>query len=546
MCIEGSFKYYFRCQAKRILTQLDRDPDSPTYGCFDRNYWHYKIRDFPSGILQQGLFVLEYLRKYDDEKLISKDTAYAWSLAAINAFSAQVRKGGKVDEYFPWEDSYPAAAFGIYSVCKVLYDWQTNEPHLLKGVHWENIQNLVTHLAKKDEQQAANQYAAAVAGLAIASKLENIVLDVTTVEKHFNSLLKLQDDEGWFYEYGGPDFGYLSVTIDALWDYYEVTNDERAKGAIKKAVNFIASLVGVDNQLPWTLNARNTDYLVPYGLVNFAENDSSASWLVNKLFDNVDDPNHWIWSTDDRYHLHYIFSSLVRAIPFLNKMTEPFFPTTDSILYLPSCGFWKKSLPSLNRTIYIALKKGGLIRVHSNESGLTLCDNGWRLYTKNKIFTSNWWESNNKPSVADSKITLETNLVSTKYHVSKPVYHIALRCLSLVLGKRVTFVLKKMMIFRSSQAKAPHYSREIRLDESSSKIFITDTFFSPFKLFVKRSPRQNLRHVASADSFHKEENLFYSYESFSEKVAPNKKVSVKSSIDLIENKFVSIESHSDD
>ena len=30
------------------LTQLvDRNPYSPTYGCFDREYWHYRTLDFP-------------------------------------------------------------------------------------------------------------------------------------------------------------------------------------------------------------------------------------------------------------------------------------------------------------------------------------------------------------------------------------------------------------------------------------------------------------------------------------------------------------------
>ena len=34
----------------KILTLQDRNAHSPTYGCFDRNYWHYKIIDFPSGM----------------------------------------------------------------------------------------------------------------------------------------------------------------------------------------------------------------------------------------------------------------------------------------------------------------------------------------------------------------------------------------------------------------------------------------------------------------------------------------------------------------
>ena len=37
-------------QIPKILTLQDRNPHSPHYGCFDRNYWQYKIIDFPSGM----------------------------------------------------------------------------------------------------------------------------------------------------------------------------------------------------------------------------------------------------------------------------------------------------------------------------------------------------------------------------------------------------------------------------------------------------------------------------------------------------------------
>ena len=37
----------------RILGLIDRDIDSETYGCCDRNFWMYKITDFSSGIIQQ-------------------------------------------------------------------------------------------------------------------------------------------------------------------------------------------------------------------------------------------------------------------------------------------------------------------------------------------------------------------------------------------------------------------------------------------------------------------------------------------------------------
>ena len=37
----------------KILTLQDRNPHRPRFGCFDRNYWHYRIIDFPSGMAQE-------------------------------------------------------------------------------------------------------------------------------------------------------------------------------------------------------------------------------------------------------------------------------------------------------------------------------------------------------------------------------------------------------------------------------------------------------------------------------------------------------------
>ena len=82
-------------------------------------------------------------------------------------------------------------------------------------------------------------------------------------EKKFRKLaqrsLNLQDEEGWFYEYGGPDLGYLSVTIDCLWDLYDATHDEKYLNAAIKGLKFISSIIN------WTggesigmHNSRNT------------------------------------------------------------------------------------------------------------------------------------------------------------------------------------------------------------------------------------------------------------------------------------------------
>jgi len=498
-------KYYFNTQVKRVLTQLDRDKDSPTYGCFDRNCWHYKIRDFPSSILQQGVFVTEYLRRhYQETGLVSEKKAGEWSLAAINALAKQVRSGGRVDEYYPYEDSYPASAFSLYAVMRVLLDWKNSNSDLIAEVEWEGLSRLAKNLATREEPNAANQYATGLAGLAMAAKLPEMGISEKVYIQHASKLFSLQHAEGWFNEYGGPDFGYLCVTIDALTDYYDVTSDERAPVAIERAIDFMARLVGVDGELPWTLNARNTDYVVPYGLVRAARNNPVASWLVHELFRNINKPVHWIWSTDDRYHLHYIFSSLTRAIPFVNDMTMPIQPEREEAAWLPGCGYYVLNQTD-KATLFVATKKGGLIRIHNqNAHNLNLIDNGWRFKSNNTLWTTNWWQECGKVNIEKNTITISGKMVVAKFHKSKPLPHFILRILSFTAGKHLIPLLKRIMIFRTGSKQSPTYKREIKFGVSS--ITITDEFYSNMDLSAYPSPRQNLRHVASADSFHPEES----------------------------------------
>ena len=94
-------------------------------------------------------------------------------------------------------------------------------------------------------------------------------------------------------EYGGPDTGYLSVTIDCLWDYFELTKDDRALETMKSAADFIAHMVSVSGRIPTMINSRNTDYLVPYGLVRLGSIDSTTASVIRAVYSNIDSPEHF-------------------------------------------------------------------------------------------------------------------------------------------------------------------------------------------------------------------------------------------------------------
>ncbi|HEX7181706.1 MAG TPA: hypothetical protein VF756_07675, partial [Thermoanaerobaculia bacterium] len=168
--LESGLRRYVACQLPRVLTQMDRDPGSPTFGGFDRNHWHYKIRDFPSAILQQGAFVVDALRRGLLGPVPDPQAAERWCAGAVNALGRQVDRAGGVDEYYPYERSYPAAAFGLWAAARLLADWQASAPHLAARIDLEPLRRLADHVARRVEIQAMNQQAAGLAGLAFAAR----------------------------------------------------------------------------------------------------------------------------------------------------------------------------------------------------------------------------------------------------------------------------------------------------------------------------------------------------------------------------------------
>ena len=69
----------------KILTLLDRNPHSPTYGCFDRNAWHYRIIDFSSGMAQEFVWplALAYTTLHPENPFHGKESLREWVRAGI-------------------------------------------------------------------------------------------------------------------------------------------------------------------------------------------------------------------------------------------------------------------------------------------------------------------------------------------------------------------------------------------------------------------------------------------------------------------------------
>ena len=491
----------------RILSQLDRDPDSPTFGSFDRNYWHYKIRDFSSMILQQGMLILQVLHKYDhpENPWFGNTAVSQWIKGSLDFWGKEQLKNGSFNEYYPYESGYPPTAFSLYAVALMVRDSEMEPGNELKA----HIRKAVKWLLKHPEKEALNQEAAGLAALVLASKIPGIIVNPGLLEQRLKWFYHRQTEEGWFPEYGGPDLGYLTVTLDCLWDIYAVSKDKRAFLALGKAIGFLSKMVSVSGETPVMINARNTDYLVPYGICRYAEHDPQAASLLRTLLSKADKPGHYLNRTDDRYACHYVGQSFFRTLLYLDKITPDQVPLpaeTGFSHFFPEAGLQVIHLPT-KTSFYIYSRKGGIINIF-NKNGIQATDFGWRHPVHSgKFAVTHWLDDAYIIRQSSGEWSIEGEMTTHGWMKSSPFRHIVLRVGSRIAGNSLIPILKKLMIFGSPKSGI-QFQRQITLHAEDS-LTILDTFSGKAFLAerLRPAPHYSLRHVASAGLFVPEELL---------------------------------------
>jgi len=488
----------------RILTQVCRDSGSPAYGSFDRNWWHYKVRDFSSIIIQQGgyfSYLYSCLNKYNPYKVkldeIAKASVSFWAKRAI--------KYGAFEEYYPWEKGYPPTAFSTLAMAKLVERLDLSDSNIDKA-----LEIAAKQLIHRFEPKAANQQVAGLAALAVIKKIRPQLIADQKFEQLANKTLDLQNSEGWFVEYDGPDLGYLSVTMDCLWDLFDYTGNQKFYYANVKALNFLAPFVAFAKSNIGMHNARNTDYIVPYGITRFLNDRDKAAQeqarlVIKNLYSNIND-DHFFMAIDDRYWIHYIGHSVARAQLFMEEQNNSINKTgkIENVVELNKQTFPNSGhliVKNTNYQILISANKGGIITI---KNGSSIYSNfGWIVNTKNKQYVSHWWDQDWDWKVHENRIVITGYLVPHQEQESTPFKHIILRAISFLFGNKIISKLKNQLIFKAKKSRFL-FNRSIEFNEDS--VMINDSIGGVKKEdHIVMAPRSSKRHVASADSYHMED-----------------------------------------
>jgi hypothetical protein len=495
--VESFYTDFILKNAPRVLTQVDRDADSKTYGSCDRNHWHLKIRDFDSAILQQTGLTLALLYQLDFEGNVyyGNENVKRWAAAALEYWAKIQLRDGSFNEYYPNEHGFPPTAFTLYTACEIYLRLELDDAYIK-----EKIRRTARRLCGIVEEKAFNQEMASITGLYDAYRVlgESWVLE--GCERKLSRILSLQSEEGWFPEYGGADLGYLSVFLDMMCEYQAMSGDGRVVEAIGKIIGFVKYFVHPNGTVGGEYGSRNTIYFLPNGLeVARLLGFEDAAAIKRKLYSDTRKYGYFMDSVDDRYFTHYVMHSFLRALE-----KERMSGGGTGLLLLPceseeSKYFKESGLLVVNNKTYTAvvgLRKGGTLTVFDKKEAIFV-DCGYRVNLGNgTVMATNWQDPSYEVGVRGNRAEVKGKMNKIRLRVSTPVLLVGLRVAAAVAGRGIIKYLKRKLILIDKHSDIRF---ERRLEFGEEEIMIQDVLSGGAE--YERADAMSLRHVASGKFF---------------------------------------------
>ncbi len=431
----------------RFLSLGDSNIFSPTFGCFDRNYWHYRtITDFPSAPFQMAALSLALLYKIDFEGNFCFQNPQILSLAegSLLFWASIQRKDGSFDEWYPYEHSFVATAFTSYGVSEALLLLKDEISPRVYQESLEALKKAGSWLSRHDDLIVSNHQAGAIPALYNLYLLTGEESYKELSREKLKKLLKVQTEEGWFPEYGGADPGYTSLTLTFLARYYQKSREVEARTAIKKALDFMVWFLHPDGSYGGEYGSRNTRYLFPSGLEILSSEFEEAAYLLQPFYEEKKLENLVsLENVDDRFLVFFFLPDYLQALAESQKGKEKPPHSFDS---LPPGG--RKSFPQAgllvekgrNFVALIGLKKGGVLKVFSTHK-LIYSDSGYFGQTSSgKVVTSQWLNAEEGFHLEEKEgggwsITLERPLVFANYSLPLKRLLIPFRLFTCLFGR---------------------------------------------------------------------------------------------------------------
>lgn len=445
----------------KFLTLLDRNPHSPTYGCFDRNYWHYRIIDFPSGMAQEFVWplALAWALEAPDNPYHRAPALREWVAAGIRYAARSAHRDGSCDDYFPYEKAGGAAAFSLLACL---------ESAALIGLEDDAALDFFRRRAEwlahhEESGQLSNHHALNVLCLLRLGALTGEPCWQEHARRRLDSLLAWQTEEGWFPEYQGCDPGYLTLTISLLAEVQRAAPSPRLRQALERAVGVAAEFLHPDGTFGGEYGSRNTLNFFPHGFERVGEWLPAALRVTDGFLEGLAAGRQPCYS-DDHILGHHAWSYLLAWRDFQPRRPAPA-PRPTGRHWLREAGILIER--DGRDELYLGLRKGGSFKLF-RDGRLVRSDTGisLRVRDRGRLRTAvTHLVDDYRTDVADAEIRIAGAMGWAKQSGMTTARLLVLRLVMLLGGRLFPDLVRRLLqrLLITTKAPAPfRFARTLR------------------------------------------------------------------------------------
>ncbi|MBS3172153.1 hypothetical protein J4438_01055 [Candidatus Woesearchaeota archaeon] len=441
-------------QIPRLIGLLNRNPLSVNYGCFDRDYWQYKIVDFPCCRKQEAVLTLTLLYNFDNPNnpYYNNESILELINAGILFWCKIQEKNGSFNEWYPNESSFVGTAFSAYAVSETLILLKSKIRN--KRYIMSKLKKSVDWLIKTKENQAQNQVSGALLAIYNYYLLTKNIEYQRFAKSKLDFLYTSQNKEGWFLEYGGFDVGYSSLLISYLGKYYLKSKDAKALEILKKSIGFIKYFVYPDFSFGGSIGSRNTQYVLPDGFEITSELIEDSNQVCYILRNFSKNKMLSFEKLDDRYLCYNLYNYLQSILYTTYKFKKVNINNFDK--YFKEANIYIKN----NTNFYVVMNLNkSTCHVLFKKSKKEFFDNGISIVTnKNKKMYSSYLNDKTKLKINDQTISIFGNFSKIPDRQMKTFNYLVLRVFQLTFGKvgfisrNTKSILRKILITKKHKS----------------------------------------------------------------------------------------------
>lgn len=442
----------------RLLGSIDRNPYRDTYGCLDRQFWHYRTSSFPSEMYQEGVLplALVYAHRLPGNGWHGEPRVRELAIAALRFAARQAHADGSCDDYYPFERALGAAVFSLQAAARAYELLQLDDAEirawLERRARWVAAHN--------ESGLLANHHALAALGLARVAQVTGRAEHADAARQRLDRLLAWQSDEGWFPEYGGADPGYQTVTIDCLAKLHEMTKfaSERLSAAIDRGLRFARLFLHPDRSYGGEYGSRGTYHFYPHGCELLAATHAPAADLADGFLTALACGTQAAFD-DDRLYVHRL-GNLIEA--FLDwspvRAVRPAAPPGERVTFLPEARLLvRNSTPTYSA---ISAARGGVFK-HFDAHGRCTSDAGLVVETTaGRVAVSQRHEMSRELQWVDSdtfgwRLTVAGPLDWARFETVGPCKQALLHLGMLTVGRFCRTITRRLLQRRLIRGRRP-------------------------------------------------------------------------------------------